>query len=107
MLDNRTLYLHFFLQTPNPLLQALIDDPTEDQKEAFSIVRNKPYMNFFKSMPLIKYQKKQKPPKTVNLFEADVPDPSTAISKDNDTDEDQTFYPHFKHEIYLNLIYDA
>lgn len=33
----------------------------------------------------------------------DIPPPK----EEEDEDDDPTFYPHFKHEIYMNLIYDT
>lgn len=96
VLKNKTTYLHMLLHTP-----AVFSEDFDASKDPDTLER----MFFKQSLPLIGYMAQVKEDETVNLMEqlnSDLPVPK----KEVDPTEDQ-FYPHWKPEIFCNLVFDS
>ena len=92
---NTTLFLHVIIMTPNP------DHPNFRPGLPFA---HQPLVVFKNSQTLVKHMKQIKDADMMNLMDSmgDMPAPKAK----EDENADHTFYPHWKHEIYINLVYD-
>jgi len=97
---NKTLYLHFQLQTPD-----MYDSATDFSAEP----KLQPLRTFRKSISMVTYRPRAKEEGTKKNLMASL----TKNEKDGDSSEaeesvksDDKFYPHWKQEIYLNVICD-